>query len=163
MLLPNTPAAQYQLRFSSLDPRVHYQLDAFIPDDGVFTWPVAEVVSQIPINLSDLAPLTWSVSEPVYYVPVLFSAAPARLQNSDDKTVSVIIESTVPIQQYAARLVPETGGEAEQLTALSALPATQLEFALPAHNSSGQYTLWLRVRLLGESQPEGQSWTIWLP
>jgi hypothetical protein len=163
MLLPDTPPAQYQLRVTSLDPRVHYQLDAFIPDGGVFNWPETDVVSRIPIKLSDLAPLTWSVSEPVYFVPVLFSAATARTQDFDSKAVYVIIESTVPIQQYSARLIYEKSGELKQLTALSVLPATQIELALPSHNSSGYYTLWLRVRLLGESQPEGQSWTFWLP
>jgi hypothetical protein len=159
----DTPSSQHQIRVSSLDPRVHYQLDAIVSDKQIFTWPKADVINKLSIEPSDLAPLSWSVSEPAYYVPVSAPSALASTQNSSTTDVHVIIESRIPIQDYAAKLISKKSGLPKRLTASSALPTTQLGFVLPPRDSSGQYTLWLRVRLLGESQPEGHSWTLWLP
>lgn len=163
-VLPSSaPKMQYHLRINSLDPRVHYQLDTLIPDGGVFRWPVGDVVGRVPLDASELVPLSWTTSEPVFYVPVSFPSAAPFAPGIEPKTAIVIIESTVPIQQYVARLKSEVTGVRTDLTAHTVLPTTRLEFALPERDSPGHYTLWLRVRLLGESQPEGQSWALWLP
>ena len=164
-LYPGIPASQYQLRVSSMDPRIHYQLDAFIPEKGEFRWPSTDILTSVvpPISKSILAPLAWNVSEPAYYVPVLFPQTEITLPSSEVENVVVIFESTVPIQQYAARLISDESGRREELTNSTNLPTSRLELAIPRHDQPGFHTLWLRVRLLGESQPEGQSWMLWLP
>lgn len=162
---PGIPSTSYQLRVSSLDPRIHYQLDAFMPEQGPFNWSSSEIISRVvpPISPSILAPLVWKSSEPAYYVPVVFPRTDITLPMSGAESVVAIIESTVPIQQYSASLTADEGGQREKLTTGSDLPTSRLELAIPRRDKPGLYTLWLRVRLLGESQPEGQSWVLWLP
>lgn len=162
-LLPDVPEAQYHLRVSSLDPRTHYQLDAIIPESGVFSWPMADVVGRASVDPAKLVPLGWAATEEVVYVPMSLSAAQPPDRTHGSRAVWIIIESTVPIQEFVARLREEPGGGRIELQSPASLPTTQLELAVPPDAPSGHYKLWLRVRLVGESKPEGQSWMLWLP
>jgi hypothetical protein len=155
--VPLAPSsAGFRIRVQSLDPRIHYQLDGVIPASGRFSWSAAEVIDKAALRRADLAPLVWMPSQPPLYVPVSL-AAPLR-----PAKVRAIFESAVPVEEYVARLNTEAGAAVE-LSARSPLPATYLEFDLPARPASGRHTFWLRVRLLGEVAPETRSWSLWLP
>jgi hypothetical protein len=157
-LLSPSPASGHRVRVQSLDPRIHYQLDAIVPASGAFSWSAAEVIERAAMRRADLAPLAWTTSRPVTYVPVsLGDSAPSS------RAVRAIFETTVPVEGYVARLTPEQEARPEDLKTRSALPASLLEFDIPARSAPGRYTFWLRVRLLGEAVPEQQSWLLWLP
>ena len=155
--VPLAPSGNYRIRVQSLDSRIHYQLDAIIPASGSFSWP-AELIDRAALRRTDLAPLAWTDSRPSVYVPVALGSPLEK----PPLAVRAIFESSVPVVSYVARLAAEQGGESRELNSRSALPATYLEFDLPAW-ASGRHTFWLRVRLLGEAEPEVRNWLLWLP
>lgn len=159
---PNPPTANYHLSIHSLDPREHYQLDTIMPNTGIFSWPRAEVIDKAGIDPAKLTPLSRSITNPVHYIPVSYSGHPGNNQNNNSD-ILIIIESTVPIQQYVARLSAEIGGEQIELKEQSPIPTTQLTLALQSPGLAGYYKFWLTVRLLGESEPDGGSWKLWIP
>jgi hypothetical protein len=156
--VPLTPSpAGYRMRVQSLDPGIHYQLDALVPASGGFQWPT-EIVDKAGLQRTQLAPLVWTQSKPAAYVPVSLDPPPA----AQPVMLRAIFESSVPVTDYVASLTAEQGGAGIALTSRSALPATVLEFDLP-RSQPGRHTFWLRVRLLGEAQPESQNWLLALP
>lgn len=157
VLAPATGKA-HRMRVQSLNPLVHYQLDAIIPPSGSFSWP-ADLIEKAALRRTDLAPLVWMDTDPLVYLPVTMGT---RTPGNAAPTVRVLFESTVPVERYWATLTNEKDGGAERLYSRSALPASMLEFDLPPRGA-GRYRLWLRVLVLGESKPEAQSWLVWLP
>jgi len=161
----DVPSDHYHLRVNSLDPRIHYQLDALLEKSGTFSWPISDVLGKADeIDIAMLAPLSWAIgSTTEHYIPVSLSIGNKLTDAYGSNRALVLVESTVPVSRYIARLTPEPDGELVDLTTQLKQPTTLLELPIPEYAKTGFHKLWLRVLMMGESKPEQQSWMIWIP
>lgn len=160
------PAGLYEVEVQPLDPSEPYRLKAPIATRESFSWPVDEVLGPVGIDAGELGVLSLALEDPSHYVPAYFPSSRAATELDPDSVAAlVVVESTVPVQQFVANLSAEGNSSATHVVLRSRvpLPATQVELPVPRQLESGLYRLWLTVRLLGQARPEQQSWVLWLP